>query len=126
MLLPTSTILNSDPIFHVALNVLFRALIFYCLSERSRPNKLNEHSSKRSSWLCVVLGISSSSSFVRQRFCNSFITVCSIKKSVSRGWKAPQRGVKISTRRERRKKLLQGEREREAPTRESLFSYAIL
>ena len=94
MLLPTSTILKFDPIFHVALNVLFRALIFCYLSERSRPNKLNKHSSNRSSRLCVVIGISSSSSFVRQRFCNSFLTVCSIKKKCFKGVESPTEGSK--------------------------------
>ena len=69
ILFPTSTILMSEPIFHVDLRVLFRARWFCCRSERSRPKRLRKHSSRRSELFVTVIGIASSSSFVSCKFC---------------------------------------------------------
>lgn len=104
MLLPMSTISSSDSIFEAVFNVLFRALIFCYLFERSRPNKLNEHSSKRSARLCAVICISSVSSLVRQRLCNSSITAWSIEKRrvCFERWYAFREGVECPTKGELR------------------------
>ena len=80
MLFPTSIILSSEPIFQAAFRVLFRALWFCCLSVRSLPNKLREHSSKRSALFWAVIEISDSSSLVRRRFWRLFTTSCSMEK----------------------------------------------
>lgn len=42
MFFPTSTILSSDPIFHIDLRLLLRARWFWCLFARSRPKRLRE------------------------------------------------------------------------------------
>ena len=69
ILFPTSTILKSEPIFHTDLRVFFRARWFCCRSERSRPKRHREHSSKRPKQFVTVIGITSSSSFMSCRLC---------------------------------------------------------
>lgn len=111
MLFPTSIILSFDPIYHVALSMFFKALWFCCLSERSQPNRLSEHSSRRSALHYTVIGISISSSLVRQRFWSPSTTTCSIeeKNMCWGGGGHPTMGSKISSRKERRKGLLPGQ-----------------
>ena len=77
-LLPTSTICKSDPIFHADLKVFFIALWFWCLSKRSRPKRLRKHSSSSSDLHLIVMGISSSSSFVSWRLSKRSTTTCSM------------------------------------------------
>ena len=75
---PTSTILKSKPIFQTDLSVDLKALMFWCLSASSRPNRLSSHSSKRFELPEVDIEISSSSSLVSWRCCNPSMTSWSL------------------------------------------------
>ena len=77
-LFPTSTICKSKPIFQADLNVDFRALWFWYLSDNNRPNKLRFHSSSRYDLHLVVIDISSSSSLVRRRLSKPSTTAWSM------------------------------------------------
>ena len=113
MLFPTSIILSSEPIFHAALRVLFKALWFCCLSENSFPNRLSDHSSKRSTLLWAENDISASSSLVRQRFWRLFTTSCSMaSECVSKGgWDTPLGGENTLPKGRGEKALTKEERE---------------
>ena len=78
MLFQTSTICKFDPIFHANLRVFFSARWFCCLSDKSLPKILKEHSSNRFDLQLVVMVISSSSSFVRWRLRRPSTTACSM------------------------------------------------
>ena len=75
---PTSTILKSEPIFQTDLRVDLKALMFWCLSASSQPNRLSSHSSKRFELPEVDIEISSSSSLVSWRCCNPSMTSWSL------------------------------------------------
>ena len=80
ILFPTSTIRTSDPIFHAALRVLLSALMFWCLSDSRRPNRLRVHSSISSGLLHLDIEISSSSTFVNCSFFKFSTTSCSMER----------------------------------------------
>ena len=77
-LFPTSIILKSEPIFHAVFRVFLKALWFCWQSVRRHRKRLNEHSSRSSALVILVMTISSASSFVSCSFWKLFRTSCSI------------------------------------------------
>ena len=121
ILFPTSTILMSEPIFHADLRVFFRARWFCCQSERSRPKRLREHSSKRPKQFVTKIGIASSSSFVSCRFCKLERILGSMTRDY---WLLPKENKQRTIQPQKRKiwdgiARIQNERKK-TPTRESL------
>ena len=77
-LFPTSTICKSESIFQANLNMDFKALWFWCLSDNKWPNRLRLHSSSRSDLHLVVIVISSSSPSARWRLSKPSTTAYSM------------------------------------------------
>ena len=77
-LFPTSTICKFDPIFHADLRVFFSARWFCCLFNKSLLKRLKEHSFNRLDLQLIVIVISFSSSFVKQRLRRPSATACSV------------------------------------------------